>query len=59
VPLLGDIPWIGELFQKRNESLQRTEFSIYIIPVLERPDRRETNMEDVLKTYYRRLGPGL
>lgn len=59
VPLLGDIPWLGELFQKRNESLQRTEFSIYIIPVLERPDRREASEDDLLRAYYRRLGPGL
>lgn len=32
VPLLGEIPLLGILFQKRRETLERTELVIYMIP---------------------------
>lgn len=35
VPLLGDIPLIGRLFQKKTETLKNTEFLITLIPYRE------------------------
>ncbi|QUM79003.1 pilus (MSHA type) biogenesis protein MshL [Moritella sp. 5] len=34
VPFLGDIPWLGELFTRRSQSVQKTELIILIKPVV-------------------------
>lgn len=34
VPFLGDIPWLGELFTYRSQSVQKTELIILIKPVV-------------------------
>ncbi|KXO11274.1 MSHA biogenesis protein MshL [Moritella sp. JT01] len=34
VPFLGDIPWLGELFTHRSQSVQKTELIILIKPVV-------------------------
>ena len=39
VPVLGDIPLLGWLFQKRVDSDSNTELVIYIVPHVEYPDR--------------------
>ena len=38
VPLLGDIPLIGLLFQSRKESLENSELAVYIVPRVEHGD---------------------
>jgi len=53
-PILGDIPLLGLLFQKRDESITRTEFSLYIVPILDRPEWQSLADEDkALAMYYR------
>jgi len=34
VPFLGDIPWLGELFTNRSQSVQKTELIILIKPIV-------------------------
>ncbi|QUM87506.1 pilus (MSHA type) biogenesis protein MshL [Moritella sp. 36] len=34
VPFFGDIPWLGELFTRRSQSVQKTELIILIKPVV-------------------------
>ena len=39
VPLLGDIPWIGEAFKRRQQQKTKTELLIFLTPhVAQRPD---------------------
>ncbi|MFI4915131.1 MAG: secretin N-terminal domain-containing protein [Phycisphaerales bacterium JB060] len=38
VPLLGDIPWLGELFKNRSRSSGRTKFYVFIRPTITRGD---------------------
>jgi general secretion pathway protein D len=39
VPLLGDIPWIGEAFKRRQNKKTKTELLIFLTPhVAQRPD---------------------
>jgi len=49
VPILGDIPWIGPLFQDRHETKSKTELLIFLTPhVAQRPDQLQTMGEDEL-----------
>src|SRR5205823_9853112 len=32
VPLLGDIPWLGAIFQRRQDSKTKTELLIFLTP---------------------------
>ena len=59
VPFLGDIPLLGLLFQERIESVQRSEFSIYIVPHLDTAYKEEENVPDRLYSLYNRLKSGL
>ncbi|MFT5808794.1 MAG: MSHA biogenesis protein MshL [Moritella dasanensis] len=34
IPFLGDIPWLGELFTSRSQSVQKTELIILIKPIV-------------------------
>jgi len=54
-PFLGDIPWVGLLFQKRDEKITRTEFSLYIVPILDRPEWQNMPDEDKALALYRRF----
>jgi general secretion pathway protein D len=39
VPLLGDIPWVGEAFKRRQSTKTKTELLIFLTPhVAQRPD---------------------
>ena len=39
MPLLGDIPWIGEAFKRRQHQKTKTELLIFLTPhVAQRPD---------------------
>ena len=57
-PILGDIPLLGLLFQKRDEALTRTEFSLYIVPILDSPEWQNLSDEDKALTLYHRFHPG-
>jgi len=57
-PFLGDIPLLGLLFQKRDEKVTRTEFSLYIVPILDTPEWQNLSEEDKALTLYRRFHPG-
>jgi type II secretory pathway component GspD/PulD (secretin) len=57
-PILGDIPLLGWLFQKRVESLTRTEFSIYIVPILETPEWENLSEADKAFSQYKRFHAG-
>jgi len=37
IPFLGDIPWLGKLFQSKNESKNNTELLVLVTPELVRP----------------------
>lgn len=56
-PILGDIPWLGLLFQSRAESVTRTEFSLYIVPILDRPEWTSLPEGDKALAQYRRFHP--
>lgn len=41
VPLLGEVPILGELFKSRSTSSSRTRFFVFIRPIIDRGDRFE------------------
>jgi type II secretion system protein D len=44
IPLLMDIPWIGELFKSRENNLDRRELVAFITPVVvDNPEENDTN----------------
>jgi type II secretory pathway component GspD/PulD (secretin) len=55
VPLLGDIPVLGLLFQSRTDTTTNTELVIYIVPHLEHPEASKADegrqMEDLYATF--------
>lgn len=56
IPLLGDIPLLGLLFQNRVESLDTTEMVIYVVPHIEYPEReRRSRREEALRIYKKYL----
>ncbi|NOY09347.1 MAG: hypothetical protein GXP33_10965 [Spirochaetes bacterium] len=55
IPLLGDIPLIGYLFQKRKESLENSELVIYIQPSVDYGERKNLSLEDRLENLYSRF----
>ena len=52
VPLLGSIPLLGHLFRKEVESDSETEFVIYLVPFVEKPDNGKVNHDQRLRQYY-------
>lgn len=55
VPILGDIPLIGLLFQSRKESLEHSELAVYIVPRLEYGDADEEDVGMRLEGLYQRF----
>ncbi len=55
VPLLGDIPFLGWLFQNRDNRVQHTEFSIYIVPILDRPEETNLSNDERLMVLYKKF----
>ncbi len=55
VPLLGDIPLLGLLFQSRTDTVTNTELVIYIVPHLEHTQSNKADegrqMEDLYNTF--------
>jgi len=54
-PFLGDIPLLGLLFQGRSETVNHTEFTIYIVPILDKPDEHQLSNEARMLMYYHRF----
>ena len=61
VPVLGDIPLLGLLFQKQVRSVQNTEMEVTILPHIEYPADTQVSDEMKLQSLYERFvkGPGL
>jgi len=55
IPVLGDIPLIGYLFQKKKESLENSELVIYIQPSVDYGERKNLSLEDRLERLYSRF----
>ncbi|HAZ96042.1 secretin N-terminal domain-containing protein [uncultured Treponema sp.] len=55
MPWLGSIPLLGWLFKKKVVSMVETEFTIYLVPFVEKPDAQtpseEANLERLKKKY--------
>lgn len=62
VPVLGDIPLLGLLFQNREQTTTTTELAITIVPHLEYPGSRREDagrrMEDLYDQFVRRSAGG-
>jgi general secretion pathway protein D len=51
VPLLGDIPFVGMLFQRKEDTKTKTELLIFLTPhVAQRPSQLQAMGEDEIKT---------
>ena len=55
VPVLGDIPLIGLLFQSRKESLESSELAVYIVPRVEYDVADESDLGLRLEALYQRF----
>ncbi len=55
VPVLGDIPLLGLLFQSRNETISNEELVIYIVPHVEYPERRSADEGVRLESLYQKF----
>jgi general secretion pathway protein D len=55
-PILGDIPLLGKLFRSVSDQVSHTEFTIYIVPILDKPDEQALSADDRMMLYYRRFG---
>jgi general secretion pathway protein D len=49
VPLLGDIPWLGQLFRSENKTRTKTNLMVFLRPVIVR-DRQTAS--DIAMTHY-------
>jgi type II secretory pathway component GspD/PulD (secretin) len=54
-PVVGDIPLLGLLFRGVSDQTTHTEFAIYIVPILDKPDEQLMSQQDRMMMYYRRL----
>jgi type II secretory pathway component GspD/PulD (secretin) len=55
LPLLGDIPLLGILFQSRKESLNNSELVIYVVPRVEYGEEEEAGAGLKLERLYHRF----
>ncbi len=55
VPVLGDIPVLGLLFQSRKESLEASELAVYIVPRVEHGEADEADVGLRLEGLYQRF----
>ena len=55
VPLLGHIPLLGLLFQRRTETLENSEIVIYIVPRVEFGQAEEADLDLTLERLYQRF----
>ena len=54
IPLLGDIPLLGLLFQSRVKSVDITEMVIYVVPHIEYPEREQQSRQEEAERIYRK-----
>jgi type II secretory pathway component GspD/PulD (secretin) len=54
-PILGDIPLLGLLFRGTSNQVDHTEFSIYIVPILDKPEEQAMSRDDRMMMYYRKF----
>jgi type II secretory pathway component GspD/PulD (secretin) len=54
-PILGEIPLIGRAFNGVSNEVDHTEYSIYIVPILDNPDEQTMSQDDRMLMYYRRF----
>lgn len=54
-PFLGDIPLLGLLFQGVSNTVDHTEFTIYIVPILDNPDEQAMSQDARMLSYYHRF----
>lgn len=52
IPILGDIPLLGLLFQNRVESIDTTELVIYVVPHIEDPERKTRSRTEEAERIY-------
>ena len=55
IPVIGDIPLLGLLFRSEKETVDRSEFVIYIVPYAELPESKDINMGLKLEKLYKRF----
>ncbi|MFW6288338.1 MAG: hypothetical protein ACOC2Q_01000 [Spirochaetota bacterium] len=55
VPIIGDIPLLGELFTSRRQQVDNTELVIYIVPHLEVPAQEGSQTQQRIAEMYERL----
>jgi len=55
IPILADIPLLGYLFQTKKETLDRSEFVIYIVPHVEYLEREEVSLNNRMERLYNKF----
>jgi general secretion pathway protein D len=58
IPLLADIPWLGNLFKRRTENRQRTELAIFITPYVVQTDAEAGVLRDRIRDRLEKRSPG-
>jgi general secretion pathway protein D len=58
IPLLADIPWLGNLFKRRVENRQRTELAIFITPYVVRTDDEAAALRERVRDRMEQRSPG-
>jgi type II secretory pathway component GspD/PulD (secretin) len=57
-PILGYIPLLGYLFRNETSTISHTEFTIYIVPILDKPDEQLMSPDERMLMYYHKLNKG-
>lgn len=55
IPVLADIPLLGYLFQTKKETVDRSEFVIYIVPHAEYLEREEVSLNNRMERLYNKF----
>lgn len=59
IPILKDIPFIGNLFKRQVRSRSRTELAIFVTPYIVRGDETADQVRERVRTRLDRLSPGI
>ncbi|MCK5569274.1 MAG: type II and III secretion system protein, partial [Spirochaetes bacterium] len=55
IPVLGDIPILGILFRSQKDSVNKTEFVIYIVPHVDLWEQEEAGIKSTLERLYHKF----
>lgn len=55
IPVLGDIPLLGILFRSQKDSVNKTEFVIYIVPHVDLWEQEEAGIKSTLERLYHKF----